>query len=73
VLQQSESTGSDHSSSGDRISPEALYAVTEVNRSILAAKAMHPYVFLFDDVLTMASISSAASAGFAKYYRPIHK
>jgi hypothetical protein len=52
VLQQSESTGSDHNSTGERISPEALYAVTEVNQSILAAKTMHPYVFLFDDVLT---------------------
>jgi len=52
VLQQSKSTGSDHNSSGDRISPEALFAVTEVNRSTLASKAMHSYVFLFDDVLT---------------------
>jgi hypothetical protein len=52
LLHQTESTGADHSSSGDRISPEALYEVMQVNQHALVSKPMHPYVFLFDDVLT---------------------
>jgi hypothetical protein len=52
LLRQTESTGADHNSSGERISPEALYEVMQVNLNALAAKPMHPYVFIFDDVLT---------------------
>jgi hypothetical protein len=52
VLRQGASTAADHDSSGDRITPEALYALMQVDEQALNSKPLHPDVFLFDDVLT---------------------
>lgn len=51
VLRQIESTGADHSSDY-RITPEALYALMQVNQQVLNEKPVRRDVFLFDDVLT---------------------
>ena len=51
LLCQAASTAADHSG-GDRISPEALYAVLQINHRALASKPVQASVFLFDDVLT---------------------
>jgi len=51
VLRQVESTGADHSSDY-RITPDALYAVMQVDHQVLNSKPVRRDVFLFDDVLT---------------------
>lgn len=51
VLRQAESTGADHSSDY-RITPDALYAVMQVDHQVLNSTPVHRDVFLFDDVLT---------------------
>jgi hypothetical protein len=52
LLRQSTSTGADHHSAGDRLSPEALLALIELNQSLLTALPLRDSIALFDDVLT---------------------
>lgn len=53
LIRQTESTESDHTSSGDRLSPENLLAILEVDNAELSkAPIKENGIVLFDDVLT---------------------
>ena len=51
LLRRSLSTESDHSG-GDRLTPEALYSLLELDSAALAAKPPRKAIVLFDDVIT---------------------
>ena len=51
LLRQSKSTKADHES-GDRLTPEALYEVLELDRAVLSERPFRDGIVLFDDLLT---------------------
>jgi predicted amidophosphoribosyltransferase len=51
LLRQTSSTEADHNAAS-RLTPDALYALTEVDRSVLNACPVRQVIVLFDDVLT---------------------
>ena len=51
LLRRSSSTESDHSA-GDRLTPQALYSLLELDSAALAAKPLREAIVLFDDVIT---------------------
>jgi predicted amidophosphoribosyltransferase len=51
LLRRSTSTESDHRT-GDRLTPEALHSMLELNSVAAAAKPMRESIVLFDDVIT---------------------
>jgi predicted amidophosphoribosyltransferase len=51
LLRRSASTESDHRT-GDRLTPEALYSLLELDSAALAAKPPREAIVLFDDVIT---------------------
>ncbi len=51
LLRQSESTKADHESS-DRLTPEALYKVLELDRAVMSERPLRRSIVLFDDLLT---------------------
>jgi hypothetical protein len=51
LLRQSLSTEADHNS-GSRLTPDALYALIELDNSVLNALPLRQTIVLFDDVLT---------------------
>jgi hypothetical protein len=51
LLRRSSSTESDHSA-GDRLTPEALYSLLELDSASLASMPLREEIVLFDDVIT---------------------
>jgi hypothetical protein len=51
MLRQTESTEADHATS-ERLTPDALYAITELDQVALSARPVRQAIVLFDDVLT---------------------
>lgn len=51
LLLQTESSKADHET-GDRLTPEALYALLDVDRAVMSARPVRDVIVLFDDVLT---------------------
>lgn len=51
LLRQTVSTDADHTS-GDRLTPETLYELLEVDHTALAVQSLRRAIVLFDDVLT---------------------